>query len=129
VTTPVYLEVGSKRVFACSLDWPGWCRSGKTEEAALDALSAYAPRYAPVAAEAGRRFPKSPAGLRHRQPDADDRDAVQAVRASVDAAIRQARAEPEKAWPYRYAARRFAWHVLDHAWEIEDRSDSPDSQG
>ena len=25
-------------------------------------------------------------------------------------------------WPARYAARRIAWHVLDHAWEIEDRS-------
>lgn len=34
MTTPVCLEVGSKRVFACSLDWPGWCRSDKTEEAA-----------------------------------------------------------------------------------------------
>ncbi len=28
-----------------------------------------------------------------------------------------------KRWPTRYAARRVAWHVLDHAWEIEDRSD------
>jgi len=25
-------------------------------------------------------------------------------------------------WPARYAARRIAWHVLDHAWEMEDRS-------
>lgn len=25
-------------------------------------------------------------------------------------------------WPLRYAARRITWHVLDHAWEIEDRS-------
>jgi hypothetical protein len=25
-------------------------------------------------------------------------------------------------WPVRYAARRAAWHVLDHLWEIEDRS-------
>jgi hypothetical protein len=24
-------------------------------------------------------------------------------------------------WPPRYAARRLIWHVLDHAWEIEDR--------
>ena len=23
----------------------------------------------------------------------------------------------------RYAFRRIAWHVLDHAWEIEDKSD------
>jgi hypothetical protein len=26
-------------------------------------------------------------------------------------------------WPIRYAARRIAWHALDHAWEIEDRSE------
>jgi hypothetical protein len=24
-------------------------------------------------------------------------------------------------WPPRYYVRRAAWHVLDHAWEIEDR--------
>jgi hypothetical protein len=24
-------------------------------------------------------------------------------------------------WPSRYYVRRVAWHVLDHAWEIEDR--------
>lgn len=27
-----------------------------------------------------------------------------------------------KRWPPRYAVRRSAWHALDHAWEIEDRS-------
>lgn len=27
-----------------------------------------------------------------------------------------------KRWPLRYAVRRIIWHVLDHAWEIEDRS-------
>ena len=26
-------------------------------------------------------------------------------------------------WEPRYAIRRSAWHALDHAWEIEDRSD------
>jgi hypothetical protein len=29
-------------------------------------------------------------------------------------------------WPVRYAARRLAWHALDHAWEIEDRSTTDD---
>jgi hypothetical protein len=29
---------------------------------------------------------------------------------------------PGGSWPARYAARRLAWHVMDHAWEIEDRS-------
>jgi len=44
----VALEVGSKRTFATALDWPGWCRSGRDEAGALDALLAYAPRYAAV---------------------------------------------------------------------------------
>jgi hypothetical protein len=25
-------------------------------------------------------------------------------------------------WPARYVVRRSAWHVLDHAWEIEDKT-------
>jgi hypothetical protein len=25
-------------------------------------------------------------------------------------------------WPMRYGARRMIWHVVDHLWEIEDRS-------
>ncbi len=29
---------------------------------------------------------------------------------------------PEGTWPSRYSLRRLAWHVLDHAWEIEDKS-------
>ena len=33
---------------------------------------------------------------------------------------------PGGTWPLRYAARRFTWHVLDHAWEIEDRTDLDD---
>ena len=28
----------------------------------------------------------------------------------------------KKPWSPRYTVRRAAWHVLDHAWEIEDRS-------
>jgi len=27
-----------------------------------------------------------------------------------------------KIWPARYFVRRSAWHILDHAWEIEDRA-------
>lgn len=44
----VYLEVGEKQTFAGALDWPGWCRSGRDEEATLQALFAYGPRYARV---------------------------------------------------------------------------------
>ncbi len=44
----VYLEVGSKRVFAGAVDWPGWCRSGRDEATALEALLEYGPRYAAI---------------------------------------------------------------------------------
>ena len=53
MATPVYLEVAKTRTFACSLDWPGWCRAAKSDEAAPEALAAYADRYRPVAEEAG----------------------------------------------------------------------------
>ena len=56
--TEVYLETGKRRVFACAPQWPGWCRQGRGEEAALAALAAAAPRYAQVCARAG--FPFDP---------------------------------------------------------------------
>jgi hypothetical protein len=39
------------------------------------------------------------------------------------AAAGPSQAPPKGRWPARYAARRIAWHVLDHAWEIEDRTE------
>lgn len=44
----VLLEIGAKRTFACAADWPGWCRAGRDEAAAIDALAAYGARYAGV---------------------------------------------------------------------------------
>ena len=44
----VYLEIGKKRTFAGALSWPGWCRSGKDEAAALQALCDVGQRYASV---------------------------------------------------------------------------------
>jgi hypothetical protein len=219
---PVYLEAGTTRVFACALDWPGWCRRAKTDEEALDALATYAPRYANVATRAGVRFPaamptfdvveripwtggkafsyvdfgalgvpaqldrerltavqakrlaalveaswaelddvvagapaelqKGPRGggrdrdavfahvlgaeaayarklgvqhARIQQKVPQDREQIAVLRVELLAALCAARAgEPptEKGWLPRYAARRIAWHVLDHAWEIQDRS-------
>jgi hypothetical protein len=29
----------------------------------------------------------------------------------------------DRGWTPRYAVRRFAWHVLDHVWEIEDKQE------
>jgi len=211
---PVYLETGQKRVFACAVDRPGWCRSGKDEKLALEALEAYAPRYARVADEAGVEFPKAiefevverrdgsggtdfgvpgtvteadsasltpkarerlaelvraawtvfddvaakapqalrkgprgggrdrdkvrehvlsadvayahQIGVRVKQPAIDDTAAIQALREAVLDVLRAPKDPtpevPKRPWPRRYAARRIAWHALDHAWEIEDRS-------
>jgi hypothetical protein len=44
----VVIEIGKKRTFASALDWPGWSRSGKDEESALQVLLDYGPRYARV---------------------------------------------------------------------------------
>jgi hypothetical protein len=216
VALRVSLEVHPKRTFAWAVEWPGWCRSGKTEEAATESLTGYADRYRPVVERAGlrlgaraakdievvERLPgdastdfgvpgavgqgdrdrltarqadrqadlvaaawaqladvaaaapaelrKGPRGggrdrdqivahvagaefsyarkldIRHRAPDPVTEEASAALRADVLAALRSARSgdPPQpKGWPPRYLARRIAWHALDHAWEIEDRSD------
>ena len=52
----VVVEAGSKRAFACATDWPGWCRGGRDEAAALEALRDYGPRYAAVLRLGGERF-------------------------------------------------------------------------
>jgi hypothetical protein len=212
--TEVVIEAGAKRAFASALDWPGWCRSGRTEEAALSALSDYAGRYAPVAAQAGIAFPAAlgkhlqvvqrlpgdattdfgaPSQIAAAErPDLSataagriaslvqaawgvleqivagaplelrkgprgggrDRDKIVAHVANAEAAygrkiglklpaptdaastaagralilevLRSGRPGPlevKNGWPLRYTARRIAWHALDHAWEIEDRSE------
>ena len=218
----VYIEAGARRVFAGAVDWPGWCRSGSGEEAALEALVAYGPRYAAVVRKADRTFRvpsgaselrvverlegnattdfgapgmapaadgrridaaelarlrkvleacwaffdraakeaagvelrKGPRGggrgvdaivkhvqqaeesyvrkLAARAPKAgsDVRSAMLETRSVVLDALSRAVTEglPEKGprggalWAPRYFVRRTAWHALDHAWEIEDRS-------
>lgn len=64
--TDIYLEIGTTRVFACALDWPGWSRGGRSEAAALEALLIAAPRYARVLARSRLGFqpPTEVAGLR-----------------------------------------------------------------
>ena len=61
----VYLECGAKRIFAGALDWPGWCRHGRSEAEAIEALWAYGPRYAAILAGTRLGFvsPKSPRDL------------------------------------------------------------------
>ena len=215
---PVTIEATPKRAFASAVDWPGWCRSGKTEPLALEALAAAAARYAAVAAavDDGEPFPasgeldlivvervdgsagtdygvpsshtaddvrpmaaveanrraslvaaawrffdsvaeaapedlrKGPRGGGRDTPrivdhvlDADrayanqlgiklpsfgpgDRGAVAAMRDEMLGLLRSARDGGPingRRWTARYAARRIAWHALDHAWEIEDRTE------
>jgi hypothetical protein len=62
--TLIFLEVGGRRTFASAAEWPGWCRAGKTEQAALEALAAYAPRYAAVAKLARVSFTSEPTNFK-----------------------------------------------------------------
>jgi hypothetical protein len=212
---PVYIESGDKKVFACAVDFPGWCRSGKDEGSALEALAGYAPRYAEVAKRAKAAFPKEPElevverikgkgatdfgipheipkldaqpltarqaarqvalmeaawalldkvakatpaelrkgprgggrdrdkmldhvlgaeaaygrqiGIKHPQPELGDTRAVKALRKDIAEALRGASdGSPlrENGWPARYALRRTTWHVLDHLWEMQDRTET-----
>ena len=55
----------------------------------------------------------------------ETRDGAGALRAYRDAfveAIREhrARGEPARSWALQFLIRRCAWHMLDHAWELED---------
>jgi hypothetical protein len=77
-----------------------------------------------IGAEASAYAPKL--GLKIPEPAIDDRKAINAMRRTlIDSFRRGADGKPlrERGWPVRYAARRIAWHALDHAWEMEDRSD------
>ena len=44
----VYIEIGEKRVFAGAIEWPGWCRSGRNEESAVQALLDSGSRYSHI---------------------------------------------------------------------------------
>ncbi len=68
-TVDVYVEAGAKRVFAGAIEWPGWCRHAKTEEAVLEALVTYAPRYAKALARRKLGFepPSGASSLRVRE--------------------------------------------------------------
>jgi hypothetical protein len=208
----VCLEIAPKKAFASALVWPGWCRSGRDEEAALEALASYASRYAPVAQRADVRFPanaplevverlqgsattefgvpdktaaaetepvtpaaarqmaglvtaawaefdeiasaapaellKGPRGggrnrdkmidhvleseaayarkigVKLKPPAIDDITAIEELREAI-AAVLAERSDGSPpvpgGWTTRYAARRIAWHVLDHAWEMQDK--------
>ncbi len=81
----------------------------KIADHVIDAESAYTPKL----------------GLKLKPPGRTDAPGVRAWRKTIIDAIGGSAGGPqagEKRWPPRYVARRMAWHLLDHAWEIEDRS-------
>jgi hypothetical protein len=65
-------------------------------------------------------------GVHLKPPAIGDATALEVCRSALLEAIQHPVEEAK--WPPRYAARRIAWHALDHAWEIEDRSVSESRQ-
>ena len=51
-----------------------------------------------------------------RTPWTEQREAVVAALLELNAS------GATTTWPPRYFIRRAAWHVVDHAWELEDKS-------
>jgi hypothetical protein len=65
-------------------------------------------------------------GLKLPAPATGDRAAVSVMRARMLDVLRAPSDGAPLAgrrWTHAYAARRIAWHALDHAWEIEDRTE------
>ena len=83
--TQVSLESGSKKVFASAIDWPGWSRGARDEDAALDELVGYGPRYAAALGSVGDALvlPTDRSGLsvvEHLEGNAEFRGVDQPVR-------------------------------------------------
>jgi hypothetical protein len=139
--TRLYLEIGPKKVFACSLDWPGWCRIAKGEEAAIDLLMDYAPRYRVVAERAGvpfapgdpvvvARVPGSPTsdfGVPYAVPELDQEPLTAAeaergvalMRAAWELFDEVAAASPEELRKGPRGGGRDRSKIVDHVTEAE----------
>ena len=66
-------------------------------------------------------------GVKLKQPAIDDIGAIEELREAI-AAVVSAPSDGSpvvpNGWTARYAARRIAWHVLEHAWEMQDRAET-----
>ena len=64
-------------------------------------------------------------GIRVSAPRSDDPASVVALRAAMLGVVRAPSdgSPVHRTWTVRFLVRRSAWHALDHAWEIEDRSE------
>ena len=135
--TEVYVEAGDKRAFAGAIEWPGWCRTGRREDDALDGLLAYGPLRArarrvvrgftvPRSARShrGRRLPGTPrptSGLhrwRRRPIAAARRPGPEAVLAILDASWGafdgSPRPPPARSCAKGRAGRRELDGIVDH---------------
>jgi len=72
-------------------------------------------------AQLGARPPKAAAGRPIKSSDLHDA-MLAAFRARGRGLVVADPRDTKKPWTPRYFARRVGWHVLDHAWEIEDRA-------
>ena len=72
-------------------------------------------------AQLGARPPKAAAGRPIKPSDLHDA-MLAAFRARARGLPVADPRNTKKPWTLRYFARRVGWHVLDHAWEIEDRA-------
>jgi hypothetical protein len=66
-------------------------------------------------------------GVKRKQPATGDTAAIAELREAITAVlVAPSDGSPvlPNGWTTRYAARRIAWHVLEHAWEMQDRAES-----
>jgi hypothetical protein len=111
----VYLEVGTKRVFATAVDWPGWSRSGRDVDSALQALVEYGPRYGRAVGGARHGF-RLPSGV-------GDLDVVERLKgdASTDFGVPGKPASTDDR-PIDDAELRRLQSLVRAAWRAFDRS-------
>lgn len=66
-------------------------------------------------------------GVKLKQRAAEDTAAIEELREAIVAVVGSpSDGSPggPSGWTTRYAARRIAWHVLEHGWEMQDRAQS-----
>lgn len=66
-------------------------------------------------------------GVKFRRPAFNDIAAIEELREATTAVVgAPSDGSPvvPNGWTTRYASRRIAWHVLEHAWEMQDRAEN-----
>jgi hypothetical protein len=108
----VFVEAGQRRVFASALQWPGWARSGRTEELALAALGDYRPRYGAVVRRAGLDVPGGSLEVAKRLVGVAKSADFGALSAAADSEAKAISPDEGRRFAALLAA---AWNELDEA--------------